>query len=55
MEYDTDSIRKHNEDLNTTLMFVRFHVPLISAHTLGPVCSLLSAPPSSLTSSRNSS
>jgi len=31
MEYDTDYMQKHNEDLNTTLIFVRFwHVPLIS-------------------------
>ena len=29
MEYDTDYMQKHNEDLNTTLIFVRFRVPLI--------------------------
>ena len=27
-EYDTESMRKHNEDLNTTLIFVRFRFPL---------------------------
>ena len=31
MEYDTDYMQKHNEDLNTTLIFVRFRVSLISA------------------------
>ena len=31
MEYDTDSMQKHNEDLNTTLIFVRFCVPSIDA------------------------
>jgi len=31
MEYDTDYMQKHNEDLNTTLIFVRFCVPPISA------------------------
>ena len=24
MEYDTENIQKYNEDLNTTLIFVRF-------------------------------
>ena len=28
MEYDTDYMSNHNEDLNTTLIFVRFHVAL---------------------------
>ena len=31
MEYDTDYMQNHNEDLNTTLIFVRFRVPLINA------------------------
>jgi len=31
MEYDTDYMQKHNEDLNTTLIFVRFCIFLISA------------------------
>ena len=26
MEYDTEYMQKHNEDLNTTLIFVRFRV-----------------------------
>ena len=26
-EYDTEFMAKHNEDLNTTLIFVRFCVP----------------------------
>ena len=30
-EYDTDSMQKHNEDLNTTLIFVRFRIPFIHA------------------------
>ena len=31
MEYDTDYMSNHNEDLNTTLIFVRFHVALDNA------------------------
>ena len=27
MEYDTEYMQKYNEDLNTTLIFVRFWVP----------------------------
>ena len=27
MEYDTEYMQKYNEDLNTTLIFVRFYVP----------------------------
>jgi hypothetical protein len=30
MEYDTESMQKYNEDLNTTLIFVRFCVPIIT-------------------------
>ena len=32
MEYDTDNMQKHNEDLNTTLIFVRFCASLITVH-----------------------
>jgi len=31
VEYDTDYMKNHNEDLNTTLIFVRFSVPFINA------------------------
>jgi len=61
MEYDTDYMQKLNEDLNTTLIFVRFCVSasLLSVHsadhTLRPVCSPLSALRLSSTSSPNSS
>jgi len=58
MEYDTDYMQKHNEDLNTTLIFVRFCVPFIMHrvdHGLRPVSFPQSAPPSSLSSNRNSS
>jgi len=62
MEYDTDYMQNHNEDLNTTLIFVRFCVPFINAvlnvdvdHAIRPVCSPLSAPHSSSISGRNSS
>jgi len=30
MEYDTEYMQKYNEDLNTTLIFVRFCVPFIT-------------------------
>jgi len=30
MEYDADYMKNHNEDLNTTLIFVRFCTPLIN-------------------------
>jgi len=29
-EYDTEYMQKYNEDLNTTLIFVRFCVPLVA-------------------------
>ena len=29
MEYDTEYMKKYNEDLNTTLIFVGFRRPLI--------------------------
>ena len=31
VEYDTEHMRNHNEDLNTTLIFVRAASPLITA------------------------
>ena len=58
MEYDAEYIQKHNEDLNTTLIFVGFRAPssMYSVdHVLKPVCSPPSAPPSSSTSSPTSS
>jgi hypothetical protein len=30
MEYDTEYMQKYNDDLNTTLIFVRFHVPIVT-------------------------
>ena len=54
-EYDTDYVKKYDEDLNTTLIFVRY----LSAYLLDyltpsrrPGCSLPSVPPSSSTSTR---
>jgi hypothetical protein len=32
LEYDTEYMQKHNEDLNTTLIFVRFCTPVIATH-----------------------
>ena len=59
MEYDTQYLDKYNEDLNTTLIFVRFYVlnfTFCSAHRpLRPVYSQQSAPHSSSTSIPNSS
>ena len=58
MEYDTEYMQKYNEDLNTTLIFVRFSIPLSPYNVdriLRPVCSPQSAPPSSSTSSQSSS
>ena len=57
-EYDTEYMRKYNEDLNTTLIFVSFCYPpldLGTNYTSRPVCSPQSALPSSSTSSQNSS
>ena len=31
-EYDTEYMAKHNEDLNTTLIFVRFCIPAIATN-----------------------
>ena len=50
MEYDTEYMQKYNEDLNTTLIFVRFSIPLSPYNVdpiLRPVYSPQSAPPSS--------
>ena len=58
VEYDTEYMQKYNEDLNTTLIFVRPSFPLIVIHAdydLRPVCSLQSVPPSSSMSSPSSS
>ena len=61
MEYDTECMAKHNEDLNTTLIFVGFYFPFVTAlwhtvnHILRLVCSPRLAPPSSSMSSRSSS
>jgi len=58
MEYDTEYMQKLNEDLNTTLIFVRIWIPLVAIcadHNFRPVCSPQSAPPSSSTSSPSSS
>ena len=42
-EYDTEYIRKHNEDLNTTLIFVRFCVPVIAARSQTGLLSAVSS------------
>ena len=50
VEYDTEYMQKHNEDLNTTLIFVRVWIPVVTIrvdHNFRPVCSPRSAPPSS--------
>jgi hypothetical protein len=31
-DYDTEYMAKHNEDLNTTLIFVRFCIPAIATN-----------------------
>ena len=60
MEYDTEYMQKLNEDLNTTLIFVRVWIPAVVAsmhadHNFRPVCSPRSALPSSSTSIPSSS
>ena len=58
MEYDTEHMQKYNEDLNTTLIFVRFRslpVSQITNQKLRLVCSPRSVLPSSSTSSQSSS
>jgi len=49
-EYDTDYVRKYDEDLNTTLIFVRQLIYIFATHLTcyrRPVCSLPSVRPSS--------
>jgi len=58
MEYDTENMKNHNEDLNITLIFVRACIPLVATfvdHNFRLVCSPRSALPSSSTSSPSSS
>ena len=55
-EHDTDYVKKYDEDLNTTLIFVRRSRLAIATHLTflhRPVCSLQSARPSSSMSNRN--
>ena len=57
LEYDTDYVKKYDEDLNTTLIFVRYLSSYLVNHltySLRPACSLQSAPLSSSTSTRTS-
>ena len=58
VEYDAEYMQKYNEDLNTTLIFVRSSIPS-STHRveniLRPACSPPSAPPLSSTSGPSSS
>ena len=59
VEYDTEYMQEHNDDLNTTLIFVccfciSSYCPYSVDHTSRLVCSPQSVPPSSSTSSRNS-
>ena len=52
LEYDTEYVKKYEEDLNTTLIFVRYLLPYLANHltySLRPACSLPSAPPLSST------
>ena len=58
LEYDTEYVKKYDEDLNTTLIFVRHLSSYLINHliwSLRPACSPQSAPPSSSTSIRASS
>jgi len=32
VEYDTEYMQKYNEDLNTTLIFVRVQIPLVTMY-----------------------
>jgi len=36
-EYDTDYVKKYDEDLNTTLIFVRFPSPALVDYLISPV------------------
>ena len=54
-EYDTDYVKKYDEDLNTTLIFVRYSSSYLVNHltySCRPAYSLPQAPPSSSTSIR---
>ena len=54
-EYDTDYVKKYDEDLNTTLIFVRYSSYHLANHLIRscrPACSLQSAPLSSSRSIR---
>jgi len=56
-EYDMDYVKKYDEDLNTTLIFVRPPPSALLNYltcSCRPVCSLQSAPPSSSTSTPTS-
>ena len=58
VEHDAEYLQKYDEDLNTTLIFVRFLGDFSTDsvdRVFRLVCSLQSAPPSSSTSNRNSS
>ena len=58
VEYDTEYMQKHNEDLNTTLIFVRVWIPFVATrvdHNFRLACSPRSVPPSPSTSSPSSS
>ena len=54
MEYDTEYMQKYNEDLNTTLIFVRSYVPS-SPYVINRIPRLVCSPPSALPSSSTSS
>ena len=57
-EYDTDYVKKYDEDLNTTLIFVRYSSSYLVnglTYSYRPACSLQSAPPLSSTSIQISS
>ena len=56
-EYDVDYVKKYDEDLNTTLIFVRYSSSYLAnnlIHSCRPVCSLQSALPLLSTSIRTS-
>ena len=59
VEYDAEYMEKYNEDLNTTLIFVRGLLLSLSHHSVDDVlrlvCSRRSAQPSSSTSNPSSS
>ena len=56
-EYDVDYVKKYDEDLNTTLIYVCYSSSYPANHLIYscmPACPLLSAPPSSSTSIQTS-